>query len=310
MSRNQADGAVRALGVSTAGRSNLRPTLRVALELTHPITWFAAMWAYLCGAIASGRLHFPGSLPLILTGIVLGGPGLTALSQVINDYCDRDVDAINEPGRPMPSGRASIAMVRAEILVIAALVLLCTVILGSARVGAFVLLGIAFAIVYSAHPVRAKRNGWIGNALCSASYEGLAWLAGGASFGTLSQATVVAALLYSLGAHGIMTINDFKSMEGDAQLGIHTIPVIHGPRTAVMLAALVMDGAQIGVMILLLHLGLWISAVAVGALLLVQLPLQWRFFQQPEQRAIWYNATGTTFFVWGMMAAAIGIAHL
>lgn len=268
------------------------------------------MWAYLCGAIASGRLQFPGSLPLILTGIVLGGPGLTALSQVINDYCDRDVDAINEPGRPMPSGRASVGMVRTEILGLAALVLLCTMILGSARVGAFVILGIAFAVVYSAHPVRAKRNGWVGNALCSASYEGLAWLAGGASFGPLSQATVLAALLYSLGAHGIMTINDFKSMEGDARLGIHTIPVIHGPRTAVVLAALVMDGAQIGVILLLLHLGLWISAAAVAALLLVQLPLQRRFFQQPEQRAIWYNATGTTFFVWGMMAAAIGIAHL
>ena len=206
----------------------------------------------------------------------------------------------------MPSGRASVGMVRAEILALAALVLLCTVILGSARVGAFVLLGIAFAAVYSAHPVRAKRNGWVGNALCSASYEGLAWLAGGASFGPLSQATVVAALLYSLGAHGIMTLNDFKSMEGDAQL---EIPVIHGPRTAVVLAALVMDGAQIGVILLLLHLGLRISAVAVAALPLVQLPLQWRFFQQPEQRAIWYNFTGTIFFVWRMIAAAIGIAH-
>jgi len=91
LSGNRAGGAVSALEAGTACRDSLGTTIRVALEFTHPITWFAAMRAYLCGAIAGGRLQFPGSLPLILVGIVLGGLGLTALSQVINDYCDRDV---------------------------------------------------------------------------------------------------------------------------------------------------------------------------------------------------------------------------
>lgn len=287
-----------------------RTAFRVALELTHPITWFAAVWAYLCGAVASGRLHAPGSIPLILVGMILGGPGLTALSQVINDYCDRDVDAINEPGRPIPSGRAGLSLVRLEILALAGLVLLCTIILGSEHVGPYVLLGVLFALVYSAHPVRAKRNGWIGNALCAVSYEGLAWLAGNASFGHLTGASVCAALFYSTGAHGIMTINDFKSMVGDARLGIRTLPVLHGPRAAVLIAAAVMDLAQLGVIGLLAHFHLWISAAVVAALLVVQLPLQSRFYADPEGRAIWYNATGTTFFVWGMMATAIGIAHI
>ena len=310
MSKHHTEVAVRPIVAEPVRRASAAGTFRVALELTHPITWFAAMWAYLCGAVSSASLQVPGSLPLLLTGIVLGGPGLTALSQVINDYCDRDVDAINEPNRPIPSGRASTGLVRLEILVLAGLVLLTTIILGTERIGLYVSFGVLFALIYSGNPLRAKRNGWIGNALCAASYEGLAWLAGNASFGPISRASAIAAILYSVGAHGIMTINDFKSMDGDRRLGIRTLPVLHGPRAAVVLAALVMDAAQLGVVALLLYERLPIAAAVVALLLALQLPLQRRFYQRPEERAIWYNATGTTIFVWGMMATAIGIAHI
>ena len=96
------------------------------------------------------------------------------------------------------------------------------------------------ALIYSAHPIRAKRNGWVGNGLVAIAYEGLPWLAGNLAFGPLTVPSVIVALLYSFGAHGIMTINDFKSMDGDRVSGIKTIPVLHGAWGAAWLAVLVM----------------------------------------------------------------------
>ena len=57
-----------------------------------------------CGVVASG-LPLVERWPLILLGIVLAGPLVCATSQAVNDWFDRHVDAINEPQRPIPSGR-------------------------------------------------------------------------------------------------------------------------------------------------------------------------------------------------------------
>ena len=62
------------------------------------------MWAYMCGAVSSGQ-PLLGNLHLLLGGMLLAGPMVCASSQAVNDWYDRHVDAINEPGRPIPSGR-------------------------------------------------------------------------------------------------------------------------------------------------------------------------------------------------------------
>ena len=76
------------------------------LELIKPITWFPPMWAYACGVISSGMDIMP-NLALIILGIALAGPVVCGMSQAANDWCDRHVDAINQPERPIPSGRVS-----------------------------------------------------------------------------------------------------------------------------------------------------------------------------------------------------------
>ena len=84
-----------------------RPSASAALELLKPITWFAPMWAFGCGAI-SARSSAPADAATVwtvLAGIVLAGPLLCGASQAVNDWFDRHVDAINEPQRPIPSGR-------------------------------------------------------------------------------------------------------------------------------------------------------------------------------------------------------------
>mgnify|MGYP001800303044 FL=1 len=74
------------------------------LELIKPVTWFPPMWAYTCGAIAAG-VPIWDQIGLLIIGVILAGPVVCGMSQAANDWCDRHVDAINEPERPIPSGR-------------------------------------------------------------------------------------------------------------------------------------------------------------------------------------------------------------
>ena len=80
------------------------PAWPVVAELLKPITWFPPMWAFCCGVIASG-ISPDGRWLTIITGVLLAGPLVCASSQAVNDWFDRHVDAINEPNRPIPSGR-------------------------------------------------------------------------------------------------------------------------------------------------------------------------------------------------------------
>ena len=80
------------------------PAPSAVAELLKPITWFPPMWAFGCGAVASGQ-PLQGRGWLILGGVLLAGPAVCATSQAVNDWFDRHVDAINEPQRPIPSGR-------------------------------------------------------------------------------------------------------------------------------------------------------------------------------------------------------------
>ncbi len=81
-----------------------RPSPAATLELLKPITWFPPMWAFTCGVVSSGAPIWE-QWSLVVAGILLAGPLVCATSQAVNDWFDRHVDAINEPNRPIPSGR-------------------------------------------------------------------------------------------------------------------------------------------------------------------------------------------------------------
>ncbi|MGF1507645.1 MAG: chlorophyll synthase ChlG [Anaerolineae bacterium] len=281
-----------------------------SIALMKPVTWFAPMWALLCGAIASGATSW--SLPDIFRmflGAVMAGPVLCGVSQVINDYFDREVDALNEPDRLIPAGLVSLRQVIVTIVILAIIGVAIALYLGRG-VTLLVGIGLLFALLYSTPPVRAKRNGWVGNTLVAISYEGLAWLAGHIAFAALTPASILMAALYSFGTHGIMSINDFKSIKGDKASGINTIPVIYGEKGAARLIVMTMDVAQVGVITALLAWGLWPFAAIIAAILLIQLPIQIKFLKDPEEMFLRFSAIGVNFFVWGMMVTAIGIRTL
>ena len=59
----------------------------------------------LCGAAASGQFTWtPENVAKSVVCMIMSGPLLTGYTQTINDYYDRELDAINEPYRPIPSG--------------------------------------------------------------------------------------------------------------------------------------------------------------------------------------------------------------
>ncbi len=288
-----------------------RPELSTVAELLKPITWFPPMWAFACGVVSSGKPLFE-SWGLIIWGILLAGPMVCATSQAVNDWFDRHVDAINEPNRPIPSGRMPgkwglyIAVLWTGLSLIWAWQLGPW---GFAASG----LGLFLAWAYSAPPLRLKANGWWGNSACALSYEGLAWVTGAAVMlgGAMPpEATVILALLFSLGAHGIMTLNDFKAVEGDAQMGVRSLPVQMGVTKAAWTACAFMLGAQWAVVALLMQWGMTNAALAVLMLSFAQLPLMFRFVQQPIERALSVSAFGVPLFVSGMMVSAWSLRGL
>ena len=293
------------------------PTLSASLELLKPITWFPPMWAYMCGVVSSGVV-FSGNWLSIIGGIILAGPLVCAMSQAINDWHDRHVDAINEPDRPIPSGRVPgrwglyIAMIWTALSLAMAYILGEWVVIATA-------VGLFLAWAYSAPPLRLKENGWFGNAAVAISYEGLAWFTGAAvMLGAIPDTRIILLLLlYSAGAHGIMTLNDFKSISGDKQMGVRTIPVQIGAHNAARLASLVMALPQLVVIYLLFSWGLPIHALIVVALLIGQIFLMFKYLMdrvqlilKPREMAAYYNASGVSLYVLGMLTSSIGIGSI
>jgi chlorophyll synthase len=284
-----------------------RPSPSAFLELLKPITWFAPMWAFVCGVVSTGLSPLT-RWSVVAAGVMLAGPLVCATSQAVNDWYDRHVDAINEPNRPIPSGRIP---GRWGFYIACAWTVLSLVV--AASLGVWVLLAAIFGLVlawaYSAPPMRLKQNGWWGNSAVAICYEGLPWFTGAAvmAAGLPDTRIIILALLYSFGAHGIMTLNDFKSVAGDERMGIASLPVQLGVDRAVQLACIVMAIPQVVVIALLVAWSSPWHAGAVAALLVGQFVLMARLLRDPRGMASWYNATGTTLYVLGMLVSAFAL---
>ena len=284
------------------------PTPSAVLELFKPITWFPPMWAFACGVVSSGaslREHWV----TLLLGILLTGPLVCATSQAVNDWFDRHVDAINEPHRPIPSGRVP-GRWGLYIGIIWSLVSLLVAAYLGVVVFCAAIIGLVLAWGYSAPPFRLKQNAWYGYAACGACYEGLPWITGAAVMlaGAVPDVKIfAAAILYSIGAHGIMTLNDFKAVEGDKATGLKSLPVTMGVDGAARFACRVMAVPQVVMIALLIYWQQPIAAALVLMSLALQILCMRRFVGDPLKYAPWYNATGVTLYVVGMMVTAVAL---
>ncbi|MDC1296896.1 chlorophyll synthase ChlG [Octadecabacter sp.] len=298
------------MSVSPTIHAGKYPEPSAMLRLIKPITWFPPMWAYLCGTVSSG-VAMSGNWALVLLGIILAGPIVCGMSQAANDWCDRHVDAINEPDRPIPSGRIPGSWGLWIAVAMSVLSLMVGAMLGFWGFIATVV-GVLAAWAYSVEPIRLKRSGWWGPGLVGLSYETLPWITGAVvlSAGAPDWRIVLIAVLYGIGAHGIMTLNDFKALEGDRQMGINSLPVTLGPKMAATVACWIMAIPQVVVIFLLVQWDRPVQGLIIAGLLLAQFWAMSVMMRDPKGKAPWYNGRGVLFYISGMMVAAVALRGL
>ena len=283
------------------------PSLISLLELIKPVTWFPPMWAFLCGVVSVGALNSNNTI-LILSGLLLAGPLVCGMSQAVNDWCDRHVDAINQPERPIPSGRVSAGWGFFTGIIMSALSIFFAYYLGSLIFFATII-GVLAAWLYSLEPIRLKRSAIFGPGVVAICYEGLPWFTGAAIF-TISlpnKEVLIVLSLYALGAHGIMTMNDFKATKGDKLLGINSLPVILGRKPATLVACLIMLFPQLIVISLFYFWGSLILAITLAVCVLLQSLSMIFLIRDPEKNTPFFNMTGVLLYIAGMMLSANGL---
>ena len=286
---------------------NSKPSLISLLELIKPVTWFPPMWAFLCGVVSVGALNSNNTI-LILSGLLLAGPLVCGMSQAVNDWCDRHVDAINQPERPIPSGRVSAGWGFFTGIIMSATSIIFAYYLGSLIFFATII-GVLAAWLYSLEPIRLKRSAIFGPGVVAICYEGLPWFTGAAIF-TISlpnKEVLIVLSLYALGAHGIMTMNDFKATKGDKLLGINSLPVILGRKPATLVACLIMLFPQLIVISLFYFWGSLILAITLAVCVLLQSLSMIFLIRDPEKNTPFFNMTGVLLYIAGMMLSANGL---
>merc|ERR1711988_1931299 len=117
------------------------------------------------------------------------------------------------------------------------------------------LFGTFIAYIYSAPPLKLKQQGWAGSFALGSSYISLPWLCGQAMFGELSWPVTILTILYSIAGLGIAIVNDFKSIEGDRELGMNSLPVAFGIDKAKWTCVASIDITQLGVAAYLFAIG-------------------------------------------------------
>eukprot|EP00439_Symbiodinium_sp_Y106_P005575 s5914_g1.t1 len=193
--------------------------------------------------------------------VTLSGPVLVGYTQTLNDWYDKDLDAINEPYRPIPSGRITEEEVWQQIYVLGGLGLGMAADVWQGHwpptVFAVAVVGVFMAYIYSAPPLKLKQNWISGCYALGSSYIALPWLAGQCTFGQATPEIIALTLWYSIAAVGIAIVNDFKSVEGDTKLGLSSAPVVFGVDTAKYMAPIIKDSVQLTIVGYLLYIGDW-----------------------------------------------------
>jgi chlorophyll/bacteriochlorophyll a synthase len=314
---NDRDAKTRQLLGMKGANSGETSIWKIRLQLMKPITWIPLMWGVLCGAASSGQFSWTIENVLISAACMLmTGPLMTGYTQTLNDFYDKEIDAINEPYRPIPSGAISIPQVVTQIFVLLAAGLAIAYLLDVwaghefPTMTVLTLLGTFLAYIYSAPPLKLKQNGWLGNYALGASYIALPWCAGQALFGKLDVTIVILTLFYSLSGLGIAIVNDFKSVEGDRQLGLKSLPVMFGVDKAAWICVLMIDIFQIAIGLYLITIHQNLYATILLLFVIPQITFQDMYFlRNPLENDVKYQASAQPFLVLGMLVAAIALGH-
>ncbi len=203
------------------------------LRLMRPINCLMVGFAVIVGAALASSIFLEAPSPTLIYGFVTGFT-LTAASMAINDYYDREIDAINEPNRPIPSG-----LIKPEEALVFALIL---TLIGFAAAHLTNLLCLVAAIaswtVSVAYSTIGKRTGLLGNFLVSACVA-MPFIYGSlAVANTIELNVLVSASMAFLSITGREITKGIVDVQGDRARSIQTVAVRYGEKTAAVAASL------------------------------------------------------------------------
>ncbi len=202
--------------------------LPASLELVRPHNCVLAGIAGLVGmivAVASRDIPRPQAVFAFAVAVLICGGG-----NAVNDYCDRKIDAINRPERPIPSGRLKAS----HALVIGRSLFMMGVLLAIPLGAPCITLAILNSMILAFYAAELKRLGLVGN-LTVGYLVGSTFLFGGLAVKKLQAVSILAAMA-ALTTVGRELIKDVEDMRGDRKIGLKTFPLRHGPRATAALA--------------------------------------------------------------------------
>jgi geranylgeranylglycerol-phosphate geranylgeranyltransferase len=210
-------------------------------------------------AVIVGELLASNTVP---TGAViygfLTGFLLLAASMILNDYFDREIDAINDPKRPLPSGRVKIPEALSFALILGSLGVLSSAYTGlSTLLIAFV--SIAIMVSYNA---RMKKTGLLGNVLVSANVA-VPFIYGGFAVGSPTWSLGIFALLALLASVGREIVKGIVDVPGDTARGVRSVAATKGNGIA----------ARYGAILFIMTVALSGLPLALGLVTLYYVPL-------------------------------------
>jgi len=198
------------------------------LQLTRPLNCLMMGFAVIVGASLVSPLNFTINL---LLGFATSF-SLTAASMAINDYYDREIDAINEPNRPIPRGDVS----PKEALIFALLLSIIGFVAAFETNLPSLLVAVAALIISISYITKGKGTGLPGNFLVSATVV-IPFIYGGLTVGQIETSTLLFVAIAFLSNTGREVTKGIVDVEGDRSHNIKTIAVTYGERTAVAAAA-------------------------------------------------------------------------
>lgn len=269
------------------------------------------------------RLARPANLAILLMAVPLGGllaagPAVVLVEKVlllmtaavsaglvaaggnaINDFHDVEIDRINAPRRPLPSGAVMPAGAR---------------IMWAATSAAGILLGLAVSFLHAAlaagcvlllyaYSVSLKRTPLAGNAIISAVTATA--LLYGALVHTLSPPVLAGVFFAFTTTLAREIVKDVQDVEGDAQAGARTLPIVLGERIAMILAGALLLATVLATPIPFLYLdygGIYLLGILVTNGVLLR--AVWLLVDQPSGFA--RRCSGI--IKWGMVTGIFALA--
>jgi len=193
--------------------------LTAIVKIVRPLNFLITFISVIVAAV----ICLPGhSIELNVFLAALSASLVMASGNIINDIYDIDIDRVNKPSRPLPSGKISIKEAYILYFVFIAASVFISSLLNEKAI-AIVLVSILLLFLYSKY---LKRIPLVGN-ITVAILTGLVFIFGGVVVENLAAAIVPAVFAFLINLIREI-VKDMEDVEGDKKAGVITFPIKFG----------------------------------------------------------------------------------